>query len=243
MTTTIPTRALAILPLLLPAAASAQAVPAGPAGVPDGTMLSVSAQGRVSRVPDLATVRAGVVTQGSTAAGALGDNAARMDRVVAALRAAGVAARDLSTAAVSLQPQYRYADGQAPAITGYQATNGVTVRFRDVARAGRVLDTLVAQGANQIEGPTLSLDAPEAALDEARADAVTRARARAALYARAAGLHVDRIVSISEAGDEAPPPAPVMFRMRTQAVAAAATQVLPGETDVTATVTVRFLLR
>ncbi|MGS3087700.1 SIMPL domain-containing protein, partial [Escherichia coli] len=84
--------------------------------------------------------------------------------------------------------QYRYTDGQPPAITGYQATNTVSVRFRDVARSGTVLDTLVAEGANQIEGPNLSIDKPDAALDEARTDAVKRARARADLYASAAGM-------------------------------------------------------
>ena len=73
-------------------------------------------------------------------------------------------------------------------ITGYQATNTVSVRFRDIAKAGAILDALVAEGANQIDGPNLSIDKPEAALDEARADAVKRARARGAeLYAKAAG--------------------------------------------------------
>jgi len=209
-----------------------------------GTVLEVSAEGRVSRVPDLATIRAGVTTQSATAAQALSENAARMARVVAALRRTGVAERDLSTATVQLQPQYRYADNQPPAITGYQAVNSVSVRFRDVSKAGGVLDALVKEGANQIDGPRLSLSRPDAALDEARADAVTRARARADLYARAAGLRVERIVSITEAGQNAgdePGPRP-MFRVAAMA-AEAPTQVLPGETDVTATLNVRFLLR
>ena len=244
MSTQLPSRrsAFGLCVLLLPGTGLAQVIPA-PSPLPaDGTILSVSAQGRVSRVPDVATIRAGVVTQGTSAAGALSDNAARMDRVVAALRAAGIAPRDLSTASVSLQPQYRYLDGQAPTVTGYQATNSVSVRFHDVARAGRVLDALVAQGANQIEGPTLSLENPDAALDEARADAVRRARARADLYARAAGLRVDRILSMSEGGEQEAAPAPVLYRMRAEA-AAPATPLLPGQTEVTATLSVRFLLR
>ena len=234
-------RATALLALMLSTAAAAQSVEGTPA-VGDGTTLTISAQGRVSRTPDLATVRAGVTTQGTTAAGALADNAARMGRVVAALRAAGIAPQDLSTASVSLQPQYRYADGQPPAVTGYQASNSLSVRFHDVARAGRILDALVAEGANQIDGPTLSLADPDAALDEARADAVKRARARADLYARAAGLHVERIVSMTEEGEESAAPPQPMFRMRV-AAAPAPTQILPGQTDVTATLSVRFLLR
>lgn len=239
------TMALAMMAGMAPAVAGAQATPASvEALVPaNGTILDVVAEGRTSRVPDLATIRAGVVSQGASAAAALGDNAGRMARVLAALKRAGIAARDVQTASVALSPQYRYTDGQPPAITGYQATNSVAIRFRDVARAGAILDALVTEGANQIDGPTLSLDAPEAALDEARADAVARARARAALYAKAAGLSVVRIVSIAEAGQDngSVPRPPVVFARA--AMADAPTPIAAGQTDVTATVQVRFLLR
>jgi hypothetical protein len=210
-----------------------------------GTVLEVSARGVVRRVPDVAEVRAGVTTQGATAAAALGENAERTARVLAALRRAGVAPRDLSTATVQLQPQYRYGENVAPVITGYQAVNSVSVRFRDVNRAGPMLDALVAAGANQLDGPSLSLDKPDAALDEARTDAIARARARADLYARAAGLRVERIVSISEAGqDEGGQPGPrPMYRVMAAEARAADTAIVPGETQVSATLNVRFLLR
>ncbi|WP_428480403.1 SIMPL domain-containing protein [Sphingomonas beigongshangi] len=209
-----------------------------------GAVLEVSAEGRTTRVPDLATIRAGVVSQATTAAAALSDNAQRMARVLTALKRAGVAERDIATATVNLSPQYRYADNQPPAITGYQATNSVTIRFRDVARSGAILDALVAQGANQIDGPTLSIDKPDAALDEARTDAVKRARAKADIYAAAAGLRVVRVVSISEAGQDAGGGDPVrpMMMMRVRAEAAP-TQIAPGEKDVTVTLSVRFLLQ
>ncbi len=209
-----------------------------------GAVLEVSAEGRTTRVPDLATIRAGVVSQAATAAAALSDNAQRMARVLTALKRAGVADRDIATATVNLAPQYRYADNQPPAITGYQATNSVTIRFRDVARSGAILDALVAQGANQIDGPTLSIDKPDAALDEARTDAVKRARAKADIYAAAAGLRVVRVVSISEAGQDSGGGDPVrpMMMMRVRAEAAL-TQIAPGEKDVTVTLSVRFLLQ
>lgn len=168
---------LATLALASPALAQV----GGPAVLADGTILDVSAEGRTTRVPDVATIRAGVVAQGATAAAALSDNAARMARVLAAVKRAGIEPRDVQTASVSLSPQYRYADGKAPEITGYQASNSVSIRFRDIAKSGAILDALVAEGANQIDGPTLAIDQPDAALDEARTDAVKRARARRTL--------------------------------------------------------------
>lgn len=224
---------------LLPAAASAE-TPI----VSDATVLDVTATGRVSRTPDLATIRAGVVTQAATAAAATADNASRLEKVIAALKAAGIAERDLATSSLSLSPQYRYADNQPPVITGYQASNTVSIRFRDIARSGRVLDTLVAQGANQIDGPALSLDKPESALDEARTQAIAAAKARADLYARAAGLRVERILAINENGEDAGgPQPPVLYRARAMAADSAPTRILPGETDVTVTIAVRFLLK
>ncbi|MBD8678299.1 SIMPL domain-containing protein [Sphingomonas sp. CFBP 13720] len=225
----------------LPAAAQTVA-PVGTPILTDATLLDVTAQGKATRVPDIATIRAGVVTQSPTAAAALSDNAARMTRVVAALRRAGVAERDLQTSQIQLQPQYRYAENQPPAITGYQASNTVSVRFRDVAKSGAILDALVTQGANQIDGPTLSVDAADAAMDEARTDAIRRARARAELYAKAAGLRVDRILTIAEGSDQLPqPPMPMMARMMEKS--ADSTPVAAGEQELGVTVSVRFLLR
>ena len=234
--------ALAALILASPAVLQAQTAPVAPVSA-SGAVLDISAEGRSTRVPDVATIRAGVVSQGATAAAALADNAGRMERVFAALKRAGIEPRDVQTANVSLSPQYRYTDGQPPAITGYQASNSVAVRFRAIGKAGAVLDALVAEGANQIEGPALAIDQPDAALDEARADAVKRARARAELYARAAGMSVERIASIREAGQDAgDQPRPVMYA-RAMAAAAPKTQIAAGERDVTVTVEVRFVLR
>ena len=235
---------LAGLAALAAIPAAAQEAPVAPAVPADGTVLDVSATGKTTRVPDLATIRAGVVTQSPTAADALSANAQRMARVLDALKGAGVQPRDVETSTVSLQPQYHYEQNKPPVITGYQASNAVSIRFRDIARSGAILDTLVRQGANQIDGPNLSIDQPDAALDEARVDAIRRARARADLYARAAGLSVVRILTISEGGEIAGPRPPVLYaRMAAAPAPQADTQVMPGETDVTAAITVRFLLK
>ena len=207
-----------------------------------GTILDVTARGSTTRVPDLATIRAGVVSDAATATAALNSNAERMTAVLGALKKVGINDRDIATDRVNLQPQYRYGDNKPPVLTGYQATNTVSIRFRDISRAGKILDTLVTQGANTLDGPNLSIDKPDAALDEARLDAIKRARARADLYAKASGLGVERIVSISESGtEEGDRPRPLMY-MRA-AEAKAPTAISAGEQDVTVNLSVRFLLR
>jgi uncharacterized protein YggE len=230
--------AAALLSLALPATAHADSIPTVPIA---GTRLDVSADGEVTRAPDIATVSAGVVTQASGAAAAMADNARRMAATVAALKHAGVADKDIRTAALSLQPQYRYVDNQPPAITGYQASDQLTVTFRDIARAGPVLDALVAAGVNQIGGPDFALEHPDAALDEARAQAMQKARAKADVYARAAGLSIKRIVAIGEGGGYTPqPPRPMMMAM---ARAKEATDLQPGEEKIGVTVNVTFELQ
>ena len=206
-----------------------------------GTRLDINARGEVSRVPDVAVISAGVVTQAVDARTAMSSNATAMTQVIAALRKAGVAEKDIATSQIGLSPQYRYVDNRAPLITGYQANNSVTIRFRDIARSGVILDALVTAGANQINGPSLMLDKPQAALDEARVEAMKSARARAEIYARAAGLSVKRIVSISESGDSAGP-RPMVMMMARGVDAAPKTEVLPGEQEIGVSVAVTFEL-
>ena len=235
-------KSIAALGLMLAAApALAQTSPL-PVQTISGTVLEVTAEGESKRVPDLATITAGVVTQAADAAAAMRENATRMDRVITALKRAGIADKDVRTASISLQPQYRYAENQPPVITGYQASNTVTVKFRDIAKSGGVLDALVATGANQINGPDLGLDDPAAAMDEARLDAMAKARARAELYARAAGLKVKRILSISETGSEMPRPVPILMRAQRMVADSAQSKILPGEQSLTVNLSVRFEL-
>ena len=233
----IKTLALAATMATLPLAAMAEVT--GP--TMSGTRLDVVAQGTVKRVPDVAIISAGVITTARDAKSAMASNATAMARVLGALRSAGVAERDMATAQIGLSPQYRYVENQPPIVTGYQANNSVTVRFRDIAKSGAILDALVSAGANQINGPTLTIDKPEAAQDEARADAIKTARARAELYARAAGLTVKRIVAISETSTMSGPP-PMPYARAQMADASAKSEVVPGEQDVGVTVSVTFEL-
>ncbi len=206
----------------------------------DGTLLSVSAQAEAKRVPDVATISVGVVTQAADANAAMRDNATQMDKVMAAIKAAGIAERDIQTSGINVNPEYRYAENQPPTITGYQASNTVSLKVRDVGKLGKVLDALVASGANQINGPAFEIDEPEAVYDEARRAALEKAQRRAQMYAKTLGLRVRRIVSISEgAGFQPPMPIMAMARMKK---AQADTAVSPGETTLTASLDVVFEL-
>ncbi len=208
-----------------------------------GTRLDISATGSVSRVPDLAIISAGVVTKSTTASGAIADNAARMERVRAALKRAGIADRDIQTSSINLNPDYRYENNRPPVLTGYQASNNVSVKFRDIRNSGRILDALVAEGANQINGPSLTIDKPETAYDEARTKAIAVGRARAELYARSLGMRVVRLLSVSESGGFNRPPMPTYARAEAAMAADAKTQIDPGTQDLEVTLAMSFELQ
>ena len=232
------------------AAATAIAVPAAlPAQSTEiaqqslATRLDISATGTVSRVPDLAIISAGVVTKSATATGAIADNAARMERVRAALRRAGIADKDIQTSSINLNPDYRYENNQAPVLTGYQASNNVSVKFRDIRNSGKILDALVAEGANQLNGPSLTIDKPESAYDEARIKAIAAGRARAELYARSLGMRVVRLVAVSEGGGNYPRPPMPMLQMAAKSERSADTAIDPGSQDLEITLSMSFDLQ
>ena len=207
----------------------------------DGTLLNVSAQAEARRVPDVATISAGVVTQAADGNTAMRQNAEQMAKVMAAIKAAGIAEKDIQTSGISLNPQYRYVENEAPSITGYQATNTVSLKVRDITKLGKVLDSLAAQGANQINGPSFQIDQPEPVYDEARLAALKKAKDRAETYAKALDLKVRRIISISEGGGGGFRPVPMMA-MSARGKAEMDTAVSPGETEVSVSLDVVFEL-
>ena len=225
----------------LPASAMAQTAPVP---VISGTRLDISATGEVTRVPDLAIISAGVQTLQPTASAAIEENAARMERVRAALKRAGIDDKDIQTSTISLNPEYQYDQNKPPRLTGYRATNTVNVKFRDLKRSGAILDALVAEGSNQISGPNLTIDKPEAAYDEARVKAIAAGRARAELYARALGKRVVRLLTVSESGGyQMPPPMPVAYARDMAAQAVAKTEIDPGTQQLQVTLSMSFELQ
>jgi uncharacterized protein YggE len=197
--------------------------------------LSVVGTGVVTTKPDTAVVAAGVASQAVKAADAMSANADAMTKVIDALKAQGIDAKDLQTSTVSLDPRF---DDQGISIVGYTASNSVSATVRDITATGPVIDAAVAAGANTISGPTLTRDDTDKLYRDALEEAVAQARLKATALARASGKTLGDIRSVSEGTDEA---APLTFS------AAAAKDVAPtpietGTTDVTANVRVVFAL-
>jgi uncharacterized protein YggE len=218
-------------------ALAALAALAGPAlGDPAARTLTMSGQGEVKAAPDTVTLSAGVTVQAPTAAAALAADNTRMQGVMAALKKQGVADKNIQTAQFSVSPQYASSnDGQAPRLTGYQVTNEVSVRLDDVTKLGATLDALVAAGANQMNGINFSIADSSALLTEARQRAVTEALAKAQTYAKAAGVTLGPILSISENENSGPRP---MFMTAMAVRAPKAVPVAMGEESVTANVSI-----
>lgn len=218
--------------------ALAQAVPSESNAMFAATTLSLSAYGETRIAPDMATITVGVQTQAATAAEAMRANRERMSAMVATLRGAGIAERDIQTSNINLNPQYAYRENQPPRLTGYQASNDVTITARDLARLGPTIDAVVAAGANQINGIAFGLQNPKAAEDQARRAAVQALADKAALYAQATSHRVQRLVNLAEGGGYTPqPPRPMMRMMAEAAAQSAPTPVEPGELRVRIDVT------
>jgi hypothetical protein len=196
------------------------------------TTLDMSASGEAKIAPDMATITLGVQTDAPTASDAMAQNATRMTRIVAALKASGIADKDVQTSNISLDAQYDYEQNQPPKLRAYQASNTVTIAVYDIARLGRTLDAVTGAGANQINGVGFGLKDPSAAENEARLKAVKALQAKADLYAGAVGYRVARLVSLSEGGGYAPSPPRPMAMMRAGFAKADATPVQAGELTV-----------
>ncbi|HEY7691398.1 MAG TPA: SIMPL domain-containing protein [Gaiellaceae bacterium] len=192
----------------------------------------VSGTGAVTTVPDRAQVSFGVSTDGKTASAALRANAAEMTRVIAALKAQGIAAADIRTDLISLSPRYSQS---GDAVVGYTATNSVSATVRNLAKVGAVIDAAVDAGANQVSGPNLVRSDSAALYRAALRAAVADAKGKAQAIAAASGLHIRRISDVTE-GSAAPPPVPLTAK----ASGDTTTPVEPGTTQIEATVAVTF---
>jgi len=208
---------------------------------PEPPSITVVGSGTAAARPDTAEVSAGVVTQAATAAQALAQNNAAMEKVIKAATAAGIAEKDVQTTNVSVVPQRRQGrqEPQPPDIIGYEVSNQVRIKVRDLTVLGRLLDALVGQGANALGGISFSVGEPAPVLDHARTNAMADARRKAEVYARAAGATLGPLLSIREGAAPVPRFGGEMPRM----MAASPVPVAPGEQEFQASITVTYALR
>jgi len=217
--------------LMLGAAAPALAQ-TGTDAVFKATTFNLSAYGETRVAPDMATITLGVQTEAPTAGEALKANGARMNQALAALKKAGIAERDIQTSNLNLNAQYAYEQNQPPRLTGYQASNQVTITVRDLAKLGQTVDAAVGAGANTVNGISFGLTDPQAAEDAARLEAVKALQAKAELYGRATGYKAVRLVNLSEGGGYAPPSPPMPVFAMAKREMSDATTISAGELKV-----------
>ena len=242
---TLVSRRLAGAVLLASTALGAPALAApGPGGPslchPGLSRLTVTGEGEARAAPDMAAIQLGVTTQAPGAAEAMRQNSAQQTAVIEALAGAGIEGADIQTSGLNLNPLMDYAEGRAPSVTGYQASNMVTVRVRDVARLSEVLDAIVAAGANEINGISFLRDDSAASEDEARRAAVEDARHKAEILAEAAGLTLGPVLVLRDT-PAVEGPRPMMMEARDAAIAAKV-PIAAGEVAMTAQVQMEFAL-
>lgn len=202
--------------------------------------ITVTGEGSVSVEPDLASLRAGVISDAKTAREAVEANSKTMTAVMTAIRAVGITDNDLQTARYAILPIYDTGRPARDRITGFQATNSLLIKVRAFDKLGEIIDRAVAAGANTVGGVEFIVTEPSKYLDEARKQAIADARRKAMLYAAAAEVTLGRAIVIGEqsSGMEPPP----MAMMRTSA-AAPETPIIPGERNLRVSVTVSFELQ
>src|SRR5664279_385656 len=198
-------------------------------------LVTVSGEATIAVAPDTAVIRIGVTSSAKTAREASDANAKQMTSVLAAIKDTGIADRDVQTSRLSLQPQYDPNKSGTARLLGFQVTNQVTVKIRDIDKLPAILDRAIGAGANEMSGIEFVVSEQSKLLDQARDEAVADAHRKAELYAHAAGAKVGAVVAIAEEGS-APPP-----RLM-QALRAGAVPVAPGEQTLRAVVTVSYEL-
>ena len=203
--------------------------------------VSVTGEASISVPPDLAQIDSGVTTEAKTAREASEANNKAMAGVLQALKNAGLPEKDIQTSRLSLSPQS--APGRNPnapfQITGYRASNRVTVTIRDITKVADTIDVLVGSGANEISGISFMVSKASKLLDDARTEAIADARRKAEIYAKAANISLGAPISISEETT----PSPMPYRKMAVRMDAAAAPVAQGEETLRVSVSVSYELK
>ncbi len=211
---------------------------------------SITGHGEVKAEPDIAWLTLGTQTRARTAAKALAANTQAMRAVFDLLKSKfGVADRDMATSNFAITPVYEHfppikgRPTPPPRLVGYDVSNTLTVRVRDLKRLGGIIDAVVRAGANRVQGISFGFSDRRKLLDEARRKAVEDAKARAKLYAEAVGFTLGPVVDVREGGVRPAPVRRMKFARAVAMEAAAPVPVARGEQSVSVDVTITWLAR
>jgi len=210
-------------------------------GTPAEHTLAVTGTGRVVVSPDIADLRLGVSSTKPTVKAARAAAAASMTKVLAALKKLGIAAADIETTTLALNPVYAYDNGgNAPRLTGYTLSNSIVVTIRDLDLVGDAIDDGLAAGATTLDGVIFRVDDPAAAEQQARREAITQARAKADTLAAGAGVSIVGVAAISETSS--PMPYPIFYGAERAAALDVSTPVNPGTNEIVVSVSISYLI-
>lgn len=209
----------------------------------DRDTITIQGEGKVTSQPDLAKIDLGVTTDGATVKEAQKNNTQKMNAIIAAVKDLGVAAKDMQTANYSIYPKYQYDQGKST-IIGYTVSQDVTVKVRDLDKAGDILAKGGELGANQIGGVQFTIDDPQALKVEARSKAIDDARTKAQALAKQLGLSIVKVVTFAESSGNVIPPQPYYAKAMDMASSVAPVpEIASGSLDVVSDVSVTFEVR
>lgn len=203
---------------------------------------TVSGEGKTTVVPDIAVVSAGVQAQGASVKKVQQELNSKINKVTESIKKLGIDARDIRTANYNLSPMYDYKSGTQK-ITGYQANSTITVKVRNIDRANDVVDSATANGANEVGGISFDVEDKTKAENEARTQAVEAAKKKAEAAAKTAGFSLGRVINYSENDGTAPRPVLMMAKSEGARDAGAPTQIEPGSSEISVTVSLSYEIR
>ena len=222
--------------------ALALVLPTSTASAEEAPTLTMNGIGVARITPDVAEITLGVVTEAKDAAKAHADNAAQATRVQNAVKALGIAERDIQTTRYDFSPVYDVKDNGRSVTTGYTVTNSVVVKVRNLDNVGKVIDAALASGANRVDSLEFSASDPSAAKNAALADAARDARNKADAVAKALGVRIVRILNVYADAQPYNTPRNFMPMMMAKEAYDASTPISAGELSFEASVNIAYVI-
>lgn len=203
---------------------------------------TVSAEGKISAVPDIAQISLGFTATDTTVAGAQNQANSTINKITSAVKNLGIESKDIQTSNYTINPNYDYrSSGQT--ITGYSVNVSLVVKVRDFAKINQVIDAATANGANQVGGLSFTFDDPEKYQAQARKIAIDNAKKKAQDIASAAGISLGKLINVSEENTSPIRPVPMLANAATGSEKSAPTQVEPGSSEISSTITLSYEIR